>query len=139
MELVDGKLAHVDGRGRSLEEHVAELLVREIEAAHKGDATARRWIVGFFCPPERAPRASLGRFPKPSEAPAAFLDQVAGAVTGGEISVDDGAKLARLVTPFLSDEQLRTLAVELEALAAKVADLERGKGQGGARPRLGLV
>ena len=130
MEIADRTLAQLN-EPRTVEDFCGELVLKLIEAASGGDVRAATWLLDKFAPPDRAPRASLGRLPRPSESPLEFLDAVARAVTSGKLSVDEGAKLGRLVGPLVTDAELARLAAELEKLQERVNGRDRrGPGSG---------
>lgn len=121
-QLADRKLTEL-GEDRTLEDFIAELLCRLIQKATKGDDVAGRWVIDRFAPPEKKPRVSIGRLPKPSENPLGFLDKIAAAVSQGKLSVDDASRLSRLVSPMIVDEQLRIMLKEISALKKTVDEL----------------
>lgn len=121
--LVDKQLAIRDD-ARPLDEVLGGLVADLVAAAVGGDHAATRWLVDRFCPPEKAPRARLGRLPQPSAEPLKFLDAIAGAVATGKIAIDDAAKLSRLAAPVIADRQLADALEQLRVLAEKVRELE---------------
>ena len=121
-QLVDKKLAAL-GESRTIEDFCGELVCRLVQRAIKNDDVAARWLIDRFAPPEKEPRVSIGRLPKPSENPLGFLDKIAAAVSQGKLSVGDASRLSRLVSPLIIDEQLRTMTAELAELRKQVDEL----------------
>lgn len=121
-QLVNRTLTEL-GEDRTLEDFLAELVCRLVQRATKGDEAAARWLIDRFAPPEKDPRVSIGRLPKPSEDPLGFVDKVAAAVTQGKMSVGDASRLGRLVSPMIVDETLRGMVRELEELKAEMREL----------------
>ena len=126
-QLVDQKLAKMSSLDRTLEDLIAGLVCKLVAAASKGDLDAARWLIDRFAPPERLPRVSIGRLPKPSEKPLEFLDKIAVAVASGKLSVDDAAKLSRLAAPMVADQQLSEALAQLKHLEEKVSAMTAPK------------
>lgn len=124
IELVDQKLGEL-GELRSLDELVADAVLRLAQAATKGDLRACQWIADRFYPREAEPLVQRGRFPSPSRRPLEFLDALAKAVGRGELSTAQASRLAQLSRPLVVDEVVRELAAQFEELSATVKAIER--------------
>ena len=131
LRVTDTLIAAIDDRlsarnsDTTLDELVADCVLKLGSLAAKGDTKAAMYIVDRFYPMSNEPAIGRKSLPSPTRQPLLYLDALSRCVVQGKMTSGQAQRLGNLAKPLVIDEQLRTMIQEIEGLKKEIVEMRK--------------